>query len=76
MPYALYGKWVVPHKNEDGETVGLDKQFKPLNKKGMRCTSIRSALLFDTREQAKEILSKIILKDGTKVEIRKVKCDV
>lgn len=73
MPYALYGKWVVPHKNENGETVDPDKQFKPLNKKGMRCTNIKGAMIFDTREQAKEVLSKIILKEGTKIEIRKVK---
>lgn len=73
MPYALYGKWVIQHKNEDGETVGPDKQFKPLNKKGMRCTSLKWAVLFDTRNQAKEALSKIKLKEGTKVEIRKVK---
>ena len=75
MPYALYGKWVIPHKNENGETVGPDKQFKPLNKKGIRCTSLKWAVLFDTRDQAKEALSKIKLKEGTKVEIIKVKCD-
>lgn len=73
MPYALYGKWVVPHKNDDGDTLPPDRQFKPLNKYGTRCTSIGSALLFDTRDQAKKVLSKIKLKEGTKVEIRKVK---
>lgn len=73
MPYALYGKWTVPHKNERGETVEADKQFRPLNKKGMRCTSVKNAIVFDTREQADEALSKIVLKQGTKVEIRKVK---
>lgn len=76
MPYALYGKWVVPHKNEYGDTIPPDKQFKPLSKNGTRCTSLKFAILFDTREQAKEVLSKINLKEGTKVEIRKVKCDV
>lgn len=73
MPYALYGKWVAPHKNEYGDTIPPDKQFKPLNRHGTRCTSLKFAVLFDTREQAKEVLSKINLKEGTKVEIRKVK---
>lgn len=76
MPYALYGKWVVPHKNDCGDTLPPDRQFKPLNKYGTRCTSLKWAVLFDTRDQAKEALSKIKLKEGTKVEIRKVKCDV
>lgn len=73
MSYALYGKWVVPHKNDYGDTIPPDKQFKPLNKWGTRCTSLKWAILFDTRDQAKEALSKIKLKEGTKVEIRKVK---
>lgn len=76
MPYALYGKWVVPHKNDYGDTLPPDRQFKPLNKYGTRCTSLKWAVLFGTRDQAKEALSKIKLKEGTKVEIRKVKCDV
>lgn len=73
MPYALYGKWVVPYKNDYGDTLPPDRQFKPLNKWGTRCTSLKYAVLFDTRDQAKEALSKIKLKEGTKVEIRKVK---
>lgn len=73
MPYALYGKWVVPHKNDYGDTLPPDRQFKPLNKWGTRCTSLKYAVLFDTRDRAKEALSKIKLKEGTKVEIRKVK---
>jgi len=47
-----------------------DKQFKPLNGKGIR-VSKTDAEVFATREEAKEFIEKRTVKNGCEVSIRK-----
>lgn len=73
MSYAVYGKrnaWVdtVTHKSHEA-----DARFAALNEKGERVSRLSDALIFYSKEDAKEWIDSHSWRPEANIEIRKVK---
>lgn len=70
--FAVYGKRTQPIKAFDGDICGPDKQFAPLDEKGIRTTKKELTNTFATREDAQEWIDNHKFKQGVEVEVRNV----
>lgn len=74
MSYLLYGKRTLPIEDySTHEIMGPDKTFAALDWNGVRVTKKSDAFEYATKEDAEERLSKIKLRPGVVIEIRKAK---
>lgn len=66
MGYIIYGK-----RTKEVVGGGPDKNFAALDGHGVRVSRLKDAFIYDTKEEAQNIIDKVNTKDGVILEIRK-----